>query len=85
MIFNTRLDRVLRTTRLVRRVIIDSDLPAGWPVKWGEQWDIAINNELIPTGLKSLDWTGQQWIEFITKQLNNGNKKESCESKERGN
>jgi hypothetical protein len=51
-------------------VIIDHDLEAGWPVKWGKKWDIAIKGELVPTGLTSLDWTGQQWIDFINKYNN---------------
>jgi len=46
-------------------VIIDHQLKAGWPVKWGGKWDIAIGKQLVPTGLTSLDWTGQQWIDFI--------------------
>jgi len=66
-IWNTPLNTPLRSSRLVRRVIIDHELEAGWPVKWGKKWDIAIKGELVPTGLTSLDWTGQQWINFINK------------------
>jgi hypothetical protein len=61
------MDTPLRSSRLVRRVILDENLPAGWPVKWGGMWDITINGKLIPTGLRTLDWTGQQWIDFINK------------------
>ena len=56
---------------MVRRVILDENLPAGWPVKWGHQWDISINGKLVPTGLKRLDWTGNQWKEFILKNSKN--------------
>ena len=42
----------LRSSRLVRRVILDENLPAGWPIKWGDKWDIQIGNE---------------WKEFINK------------------
>lgn len=66
-LWKTPLNTPLRSSRLVRRVIIDHDLEAGWPVKWGKKWDIAIKGELVPTGLTSLDWTGQQWIDFINK------------------
>lgn len=69
-LWKTPLNTPLRSSRLVRRVIIDHDLEAGWPVKWGKKWDIAIKGELVPTGLTSLDWTGQQWIDFINKYNN---------------
>ena len=59
-IWNTPMNTPLRSTRLVRRVILDEDLPAGWPVKWGGKYDISINGKLIPTNLTSLDWTGNQ-------------------------
>lgn len=72
MIWKHRLDKVLTTSRLVRRVIIDYDLKAGWPVKWGKQWDVAIGDKLVPTGLTRLTWTTQEWIDFITKNQNNG-------------
>lgn len=65
MIWNTPLNTPLKSSRLVRRVILDHNLKAGWPVKWGGKWDIAIGGKLIPTGLTSLDWTGKQWIDFI--------------------
>lgn len=68
-IWNTRLDIPLKTTRLVRRVIIDEDLKCGWPVKWGGKYDVPINGKLVPTGESSLRWTGQQWIDFIKKQI----------------
>jgi len=61
------LNTPLRSSKLVRRVILDENLPAGWPVKWGGMYDIAINGKLIPAGLRTLDWTGQQWIDFINK------------------
>ena len=67
-IWNTPLNIPLKSSRLVRRVILDENLKAGWPVKWGGKWDLAINGKLVPTGLTSLDWTGNQWIEFIKKQ-----------------
>lgn len=67
MIWNTPLNTPLKSSRLVRRVIIDHKLNAGWPIKWGGKWDIAIGGKLIPTNLSSLDWTGKQWIEFINK------------------
>jgi len=66
-IWNTPMNTPLKSSRLVRRVILDEDLPAGWPVKWGKQWDLAMNGKLIPTGLTSLDWTGNQWKDFINK------------------
>ena len=69
MIWNTPLDKVLRTSRLVRRVILDHNLPAGYPIKWGNQWDLPIRGNLVPTGLTSLTWTGQEWIDFINKHL----------------
>lgn len=69
-IWKTPMDKPLRSAQLVKRVIIDEQLPAGWPVKWGKQWDITINNKLISTGLTSLTWTGNQWKEFILKHLN---------------
>lgn len=65
MIWNTPLNVPLKSSRLVRRVILDHKLKAGWPVKWGGQWDITIGGKLVSTGLTSLDWTGQQWIDFI--------------------
>lgn len=58
----------LKSSRLVRRVIIDENLPASWPVKWGGKWDIPIKGKIISTGLTSLDWTGDQWKNFILKQ-----------------
>lgn len=67
MIWNTPLDTPLRSSRLVRRIIIDHGLPAGWPYKWGGQWDIHINGISYPTRLKRLDWTGQEWLDFINK------------------
>ena len=69
-IWKTPMDKPLRSAQLVKRVIIDEQLPAGWPIKWGKQWDITINNKLIPTGLTSLTWTGNQWKEFILKHSN---------------
>lgn len=66
-IWNTPLNTPLKSTRLVRRIILDHNLPAGWPVKWGGKYDLSINGKLVPTGLTSLDWTGNQWIEFINK------------------
>ena len=73
-IWKTPMDKPLRSAQLVKRVIIDEQLPAGWPVKWGKQWDITINNKLIPTGLTSLTWTGNQWKEFILKHSNNNDR-----------
>jgi hypothetical protein len=73
-IWNTPLNTPLRSSRLVRRVILDENLPAGWPVKWGGMYDIPINGKLIPTGLRTLDWTGQQWIDFINKHKEDGRK-----------
>ena len=64
-IWNTPLDVPLRSSRLVRRIIIDHDLDAGWPFKWGGQWDLRIGNAIYPTGLTCLCWTGQDWIDFI--------------------
>ena len=69
-IWKTPMDKPLRSAQLVKRVIIDEQLPAGWPVKWGKQWDITINSQLVPTGLTSLTWTGNQWKEFILKHSN---------------
>ena len=66
-IWNTRLDIPLKSSRLVRRVIIDEKLNAGWPFKCGGLWDIFINKKPVQTGLRTLDWTGRQWIEFINK------------------
>jgi hypothetical protein len=66
-IWNTPMNTPLRSSRLVRRVILDENLPAGWPIKWGGKWDIQIGNELVHTGLKSLNWTGNEWKEFINK------------------
>lgn len=66
-IWNISMNTPLRSTRLVKRIILDENLPAGWLVKWGGKWDITINNKLIPTGLTSLDWTGNQWKDFINK------------------
>lgn len=66
-LWNTPLDKPLRSSRLVRRVILDHRLPAGWPIKWGGKWDIYIEGRLVPTGLTCLTWTGQQWIDFINK------------------
>jgi len=73
-IWKTPMDKPLRSAQLVKRVIIDEQLPAGWPIKWGKQWDITINNKLIPTGLTSLTWTGNQWKEFILKHSNNNDR-----------
>lgn len=67
-IWNTPMNTPLRSSKLVRRVIIDEKLNAGYPLKWGGKWDIFINGELISTGLTSLSWTGQQWKEFILNQ-----------------
>lgn len=66
-LWNTPMNTPLKSTRLVRRVILDENLPAGWPVKWGGKYDIPINGVLVPTGLTSLDWTGQMWKDFILK------------------
>ena len=66
-IWNTPLNIPLKNSKLVRRVILDHNLPAGWPLKWGSHWDIPINGKLVSTGLKSLNWTGQEWIDFINK------------------
>lgn len=66
-IWNTPLNKPLTSSRLVRRVILDENIKAGWPVKWGGQWDIAIGGKLISTGLTRLTWTGQNWINFISK------------------
>lgn len=66
-IWNTPMNTPLRSSRLVRRVILDENLQAGWPVKWGGKWDIHIGGKLVPTGLTSLDWTGNQWKDFINK------------------
>ena len=88
MIWNTPLDKVLRTSRLVRRVILDHNLPAGYPVKWGKQWDLPIRGSLVRTGLTSLTWTGQEWIDFINKHLdilNAAKKKELDEQQRREN
>lgn len=68
MIWNTPLNTPLKSSRLVRRVILDHGLNAGWPVKWGGKWDIAIQGKMVPTNLTSLDWTGQDWINFINKK-----------------
>ena len=68
-IWNTPLHTPLRTAKLVRRVILEHNLPAGYPVKWGKQWDLPIRGDIVPTGLTSLDWTGQEWIDFINKNL----------------
>lgn len=68
-IWNTLMNTPLKSSRLVRRVILDENLPAGWPVKWGGKWYIAMNDKLIPTGLTSLDWTGNQWKDFINKHI----------------
>ena len=68
-IWNTPMNTPLRSSRLVRRVILDENLPAGWPVKWGGKWDIHINGKPVPTGLTSLEWTGNQWKEFILKNV----------------
>jgi len=71
MLWNTPLNIPLGSSRLVRRVILDHLLPAGWPFKWGGMWDIHINGIVYPTGLKRLDWTGQQWIDFISEPPTN--------------
>lgn len=68
-IWNTPMNTPLRSSRLIRRVILDENLPAGWPVKWGGKWDIYIDSKLVSTGLRSLDWTGNQWKEFILKNV----------------
>ena len=66
-IWNTPMNTPLKSSRLVRRVILDENLPAGWSIKWGGKWDIHIGGKLVPTGLTSLDWTGNQWKDFINK------------------
>ena len=66
-LWNTPMNTPLKSSRLVRRVILDENLQVGWPVKWGGKWDLAINGKLVPTGLTSLDWTGNQWKDFINK------------------
>lgn len=53
-IWNTPMNTPLKSSRLVRRVILDENLSAGWPVKWGGKWDLAMNGKLIPTGLTSV-------------------------------
>lgn len=68
-IWNTPMNTPLKSSRLVRRVILDEGLPAGWPVKWGGMYDISINGKLVPTGLRRLDWTGQMWKDFILKNI----------------
>lgn len=67
MIWNIPLNSPLKSAGQVRRLILDHNLKAGWPVKWGGKWDIAINGKLVPTGLTSLTWTGNEWINFINK------------------
>jgi hypothetical protein len=68
MIWKTPLDIPLRSSRLIRRVILDHKLPAGWPLKWGGMWDIYVDGVLVSTGLSALTWTGNEWITFIKKQ-----------------
>ena len=68
-IWNVSSTIPLRSSKLVKRFLIDENLPAGWLVKWGGEWDIAVDGKLIPTGLKSLEWTGDEWKQFILKHL----------------
>ena len=51
-------------------------IPAEWNLdsydaacQKGGKWDIYIDSKLVSTGLRSLDWTGNQWKEFILKNV----------------
>jgi hypothetical protein len=63
--------KVLNTSKQVRRYTIDNNLEVGWVLKWGGEWDIIIDGNMVKTGLKSLTWTGEEWKEFILKHRKN--------------
>jgi hypothetical protein len=68
-IWNIPPHRTLTTTRAVNRLFIDENLPVGWLVKWGGQYDIPIMGKLVPTRLTCLCWTAQQWLDFVNNYI----------------
>lgn len=43
-LYKINMNKPIRSSRVVRQVIINSGLPVGWPVKWGHQWDINLSH-----------------------------------------
>lgn len=60
-----KLTSRISSYRQIRALCYDHKLSCGFPVKWGGKWDICIYGKLVPTGLRSLDWDGYMWIDFI--------------------
>lgn len=68
-IWNQPLNKVPSTTRQVRRALLD-EVSCGWPVKWGQQYDLVLPNGMHPTGCRTIsDWTLQQWVDFAKQKL----------------
>jgi hypothetical protein len=60
-----------KSSRILLRAFIIAKVPCGWPVKWGNSWDIPYpDGRMVPSGQSTLsNMTYKDWVDFARKHL----------------